>query len=527
MVVDLIQSASNNYKSLLRSVSASVSSSASASTSGGGGSKVLTSKTSTSDTYDAYLKYEITSGVDILTIGQMVLQKLLINQPYLPTTMVAQTTATINAIMTTPPKYIINLVTGSYYTNTTSYECRCRTWHKWFKKKKWCATCWNGYTTWTWKFDLNGNFKTMVNNSKNQLQMISTAIDNYKYNNCDNPNSLVNNDILDKCSIDTQNGSVLFSVPVNDLYTLSKDQKEISEKTLSQIKNSSDYPQYNIANTVNSKVGTVADWNIMTNRDSQYPNYSEYKYGQLINRVDALTNIAKQSYNDCETSTSLTSLDDNGLPVPSCINEKYNDAIITCNNAWEKSNTYKYGTSKLMNLWTDVSNSIPGNTIGTNTTILTNAQDSCQKWVEMFNEWEKEEEAAISKPCDPERPITSLNDDTIKKISAEWNETATAHINQLTTRLNSIKTEMKIFPNILELKKENIIDAPAGMIPTVSVKKQQTEFGTIPLQYLEMLIPMGPAGDTGEQGPMGMPGADGSDGPQGQEGTIGNPNIPF
>ncbi len=86
---------------------------------------------------------------------------------------------------------------------------------------------------------------------------------------------------------------------------------------------------------------------------------------------------------------------------------------------------------------------------------------------------------------------------------------------------------MKIFPNILELKKENIIDAPAGMVPTVTVKKQQTDFGTIPLQYLEMLIPIGPMGETGDQGAMGMPGADGSDGPQGKEGTIGNPNIPF
>ena len=153
----------------------------------------------------------------------------------------------------------------------------------------------------------------------------------------------------------------------------------------------------------------------MTERNSQYPNYSKYQLEQLKNYIEKNESVLNESYNDCNSNTSLTSVDVKGFPVASCVNTVYTDAINKCSQAYEMSQTYKYGTDKLMALWTDVSNSVPGNTIGANKTILSNASGSCTKWINMFNQWEEAEEKALPEPCIQERPITSSNDETVKK----------------------------------------------------------------------------------------------------------------
>ena len=86
---------------------------------------------------------------------------------------------------------------------------------------------------------------------------------------------------------------------------------------------------------------------------------------------------------------------------------------------------------------------------------------------------------------------------------------------------------MKNYPNILVLKKENIISAPPGMTPTANIKNYKTNFGNIPTQYLEMILPVGPQGDEGPKGTTGMKGPNGEDGIRGNTGPVGNPTIPF
>ena len=65
------------------------------------------------------------------------------------------------------------------------------------------------------------------------------------------------------------------------------------------------------------------------------------------------------------------------------------------------------------------------------------------------------------------------------------------------------------------------------MDPTVVIKNNTTEFGVIPTQSLEMIIPTGKDGIIGTMGISGVKGLPGSSGPIGKEGPMGNPTLPF
>ena len=84
------------------------------------------------------------------------------------------------------------------------------------------------------------------------------------------------------------------------------------------------------------------------------------------------------------------------------------------------------------------------------------------------------------------------------------------------------------YPNILQLKSENVLQAPYGMNPTAIVKNNTSDFGkNVPTQYLEMIIPNGEQGDAGEVGTTGMKGFPGTNGPNGTMGVVGNVLTPF
>ena len=191
---------------------------------------------------------------------------------------------------------------------------------------------------------------------------------------------------------------------------------------------------------------------------------------------------------------------------------------------WPKN--FQYGQDDLLNMWGAVNKSIPGNTLSTNKTVVLNANDSCKKWISMFNVWQEKENEALAKPCIPERPIASTNEDAYTKIAEEWNASATKHITQLNGRLNTIKSVLKQYPNILQLNSENITNAPPSMVPTANIKNENGSLGDLPLQYLEMILPEGEQGDTGGVGIGGIKGYDGPDGEIGETGAPGAYLIP-
>ena len=206
-----------------------------------------------------------------------------------------------------------------------------------------------------------------------------------------------------------------------------------------------------------------------------------------------------------------------------CIKDDYVKSAQKCGQAIQMSKVYEYGTDKLTDLWTDVSNSIPGNLKGSSTGILDSTNNSCTKWVDMFNVWQEEEAKALSEPCVPERPIINKNDPILIKIANEWNKSASDHIKQLKARLIKIEKYIKTYPNILHLNKKDIILAPYSMTPTanIKIKYDSSKNGESPNHYLEMIVPNGKPGEKGNKGYEGQSGYKGYSGTYGIEGDMG------
>ena len=385
------------------------------------------------------------------------------------------------------------------------------------KKKFWCKTRSVGYQVYTWTQDLNNNFDNEITEAKNQIAEYTKQMNIYLFNDCNNPRTLLNTTGTQKCK---------FESDLNDSYSLAQEKKQISENTMSLIQNSDDYPQYEGAQKMNQQLIDDANWNFTDKINSDYPSYN-YQYNNLQNLLRTRKRFLNQSYNNCQyPRNSLTSIDNSGVPVPPCVSNPYNTAINQCDKAYQMAQTYQYGANQLMGLWTDVSNAIPGNTIGANGTILNNADSSCKKWVEMFNMWQKLEDEALAAPCIPERPISTQSDAAIEDIVNKSATNSNERLNVIKTRANNLIEKLKNYPNILELNKENITSAPYGMTPSVTIKNKG-EFGDLPIQYLEIILPRGKSGIMGETGPVGMKGLPGKPGPVGKEGPVGNPTLPF
>ena len=440
------------------------------------------------------------------------------NEPYLPPSWKKNALEWAESKRDNPPKFISSSSTGSYFHVTRRYDCNCW-WNLWGWKVG-CKTCEDGYNVYTWTQNLNSDFDDDIQEAKDQITEYTNEMNIYLFNDCDNPRTLLNPSGVQKCNYEST---------LNNSYSLAQEKKQISENTMSLIQNSDDYPQYEGAQKMNQQLIADASWNFTDKINSDYPSYN-YQYNNLQNLLQTRTNFLNQSYDNCQyPQNSLTSIDSStGVPIPPCVSNPYNSAIKECEQAYKMSQQapQKYGSDQIRGLWMDVSNAIPGNTIDANGTILNNADSSCKKWVEMFNMWQKLEDEALAAPCTPERPISTQSDAAIEDIVNKSAANSNARLDAIKTRANNLIEKLKNFPNILELNKENITSAPYGMTPSVTIKNKG-EFGNVPIQYLEMILPRGKPGIMGETGTVGMKGLPGKPGPVGKEGPVGNPTLPF
>ena len=439
------------------------------------------------------------------------------NEPYLPPSWKKNALEWAESKRDNPPKFISSSSLGQYFerTGTRTYDC----WRIFgFNTRLFCKHEAIGHEMYTWTQDLNSNFDTEITDAIKQIAEYTTQMNIYLFNDCDNPRTLLNTAGTQKCN---------FESDLNNSYSVAQEKKQISENTMSLIQNSDDYPQYEGAQKINQQLIADASWNFTDKINSDYPSYN-YQYNNLQNLIQTRTNFLNQSYDNCQyPQNSLTSIDSNtGVPIPPCVSNPYNSAINQCEQAYKMAKEYQYGSDQIKGLWMDVSSAIPGNTIGTNGTILNNADSSCKKWVEMFNMWQKLEDEALAAPCTPERPISTQSDAAIEDIVNKSASNSNARLDAIKTRANNLIEKLKNFPNILELNKENITNAPYGMTPSVTIKNKG-EFGNVPIQYLEMILPRGKPGIMGETGPVGMKGLPGKPGPVGKEGPVGNPTLPF
>lgn len=475
------------------------------------------SRPDTPPKYTANQSTQSTKQTSLSTVLLPFLDALEKGEPYLPSSWKTSAYNWAESKRENPPKFITSSSTGSYYHVTRRYECNPCWWNLWGWKVG-CHTCTDGYYVYTWTQDLNNNFDTEITDAIKQIAEYTTQMNIYLFNDCDNPRTLLNTEGTQKCN---------FESDLNNSYSVAQEKKQISENTMSLIQNSDDYPQYEGAQKINQQLIADASWNFTDKINSDYPSYN-YQYNNLQNLLQTRTNFLNQSYDNCQyPQNSLTSIDSStGVPIPPCVSNPYNSAINQCEQAYKMAKEYQYGSDQIKGLWMDVSNAIPGNTIGTNGTILNNADSSCKKWVEMFNMWQKLEDEALAAPCTPERPISTQSDAAIEDIVNKSAANSNARLDAIKTRANNLIEKLKNYPNILELNKENITSAPYGMTPSVTIKNKG-EFGNIPIQYLEMILPRGKPGIIGETGPVGMKGLPGKPGPVGKEGPVGNPTLPF
>ena len=439
---------------------------------------------------------------------------------FLPTNVYNDFKNEVSNITRSLPSKIATEQNGSDRVKTGTKKCRCWTirlpWRGRKRFKFFCRTCAVYGNKYYWNLAVNHNFDNEVNKSINKLQNIINAIPGLIYNNCGNSNSLLNQDGINKCGLQTEldkqkNGNA-------------KKLKETSNETLGSIKNTKEYPQWKLANNRNNTANSIYSWQPMSKRNPYNRNYAYLRNKDIKNKINHYNNVIPKQYDNCKVNNSSLSVDASG--IPQCINNEYMDSYKECTGAYEMAQRFQYGEKDLYNMWDTVNKSIPGNTLNANKTVVNNANDSCKKWISMFNVWQEKENEALAKPCISERPIASTNEDAYIKMAEEWNASATKHIGQMTDRLNTIKNILKQYPNILELKQENITNAPPSMVPTANIKTKDVPLGDLPMQYLEMILPEGKQGENGPTGINGIKGYDGPDGPIGDTGAPGTYLIP-
>lgn len=443
---------------------------------------------------------------DLLTLCNTCVDELDAAKSYLPKNTYQSWLNTVNNIINTMPAFKISATRNSYRF--------CKRWKRilWWKTR--CGEYGRQYY---WDVNVNNNYASDLNNLKTQVQKIRDAIPVTVYNNCSNPYTLVDQSGMNNCGLQT-----LLDTQKNWSETTQMTQS--NKFVMDNIKNTSDYPQFSLASKRNVNVNTMYDWEPLNTRSTYNSEYASSRKIDIENILNTYNNEIPQQYNKCSNPNTSISLDEKGTPY--CVSDDYNTSINRCSQAYEMSQVYEYGTDQLMQLWTDVSNSIPGNTLSTNKTVLNNANDSCKKWIDMFNVWQQKEDEAIAKPCVPERPITSTNDKVIAAMIDNWYEKSNNQIDGLNKKLNDLKNKLKNMPNVLEINKENITEAPPGMVGTASIKNKEVQFGEMPTQYLEMILPSGIQGETGIIGTKGITGINGEDGDIGPTGQTGLPLIP-
>lgn len=371
-------------------------------------------------------------------------------------------------------------------------------------------------------YAVNKNFQTQMSRRREIIMNTQRDILRFTEENCQNERTLV-------LRADSSNGCGIVNNTL-DFRTSMLPTKTLSNGIVAGL-NVGD-PQYNTATAVNSTINRNFDWNYKDypyEHDSQFASLSKYSIGEMYRSIRENTATL---YNDCSNPDSLISISpENQLPY--CISNKYAQVKGTCDSAITLAGpdnyNYPLGYTQLTELWTKVSNAIPGNTVTAGNAILDSAQDSCAKWQAMFNEWRKEEDAAAISPCEPERAIQPTYDPVLLNMAQEWNKSATLYIESLMKRLEIIQKYIETYPNILQLEESGVTLGPPslGGSMLLQYKVDQLTPGVAPVQYLTMLVPNGQDGDQGEIGKFGLPGAKSSSvNSQGPVGPTGNPNLP-
>ena len=367
-------------------------------------------------------------------------------------------------------------------------------------------------------YNKNVNFDSQMADRYNTLNGLYSNVRTFVLNNCDtNTNTAISQD---KCGI----GTVKSNFQADTLQT-----KLISNNIVSSLTTAN--PQYQTAKTVDDSINSIYDWDYMnTTFNENGIQYSTYNKDTVTQTYSSLTTFIQNTYNNCADPTGNTLISFNDDGKPNCLGAEYDKANATCSKGISQSKVYEYekGTELLTKLWTDVSNSIPGNTIRANRTVLTTAQDSCNKWVQMFNVWEEKEAEAIATPCNPERTIQTTYDPAMLKMAEDWNQSASSYIESLMKRLEVINKYIETYPHILQLRENDVTFGPNSLGASMLLKYKVNELkpGVAPVQYLEMLVPNGAQGKTGDVGPVGLPGEPGQSGPFGKVGKMGDPTLP-
>lgn len=396
------------------------------------------------------------------------------------------------------------------YYNFNKYKRRCK--DRWSDVGQWEDVP-VGYTA-----DINNNFDKDIETMTSQVNAIIQEIDAEIFNNCENPNTLLDASGLESCGINNK---------LNDMKNAIAPSKLASNRVMRTIKNNAEYPQYSAANKMDAKLNEMYAWTPMDTKLPFNNNFSSLSKSEMEQTMQEHAKWAPKQYNDCTLSTTHISVDEEG--IPNCLSNSYNSASQKCNQAIDMSKVYEYGTDELSSMWSNVEKSLPGNVKLPATTVLEISNDSCKKWVDMFNVWEEKEEQALSEPCAPERPIASKNDKVLIDMAEEWKASATAHLQQLRDRLQTIKIYIATYPpkggtstNLLQLQKENVTLSPSTLPASTVVKYKQSDVeGAGPIQYLDVMMPNGKPGEEGDTGIQGIQGETGSLGPRGKTGPTG------
>jgi len=378
------------------------------------------------------------------------------------------------------------------------------------------AEWWWHWGQW-WTYSVNGNFSSQMGERFDGIQELYSKVRTLVFNNCDNPNTAISQD---KCGM----GDVKSNYQGDILQT-----KLASNNTVNKLTPAN--PQYNTAKFVDGLINNAYDWNYMNDTFNENGiQYSSYNKDTIIRGYSNVKGYIQNAYNNCADSTggTLISLNDDGKP--NCLAAEYDKANTTCSKGISQSKVYGYdkGTELLTKLWTDVSNSIPGNSLRANKTVLITAHDSCNKWVQMFNLWEEKEAEALATPCNPERTIQTTYDPAMLKMAEDWNQSASSYIESLMKRLEVINRYIETYPHILQLRADDVTFGPNSLGASMLLKYKVNELkpGVAPVQYLEMLVPNGAQGKTGDVGPVGLPGEPGQPGSLGKVGKMGDPTLP-
>ena len=238
-------------------------------------------------------------------------------------------------------------------------------------------------------------------------------------------------------------------------------------------------------------------------------------YNTIVSTLQSSLKYCTAVYNNCDNPSTL--MDSNGLMQ--CIGKQVGDSYNICNNATSMAGQENDtdGQAILTQKWSDVSNNLTGidNTITSNTKKLTDVQAYCQQQLNTYNQWKINEDAAASAPCD--NPNVVQFDSQLTDIIQQWtNNTNNANVTLegLLSRLDTIQKYISHYPkpnetgdiksSILQIDPSKVIFTPNSEKPEFTITSSTT--GILPIQYLNISLPIGPSGDPGIAGPPGKQG---------------------